>query len=235
MLLWIKDYGPGSNVSLSSFGEVDPVLAGPARKPVVRHRRSRLHGEELSAVLATIRHVLVLFLRVPRSLPHFGQTIGSFAPHLARAIHSAALSASAKRCERIQSAYSFSVASTLFPDKFRSEWLSGFDDVAVIRIVEGLADLLFCFDMKVVRVHRVAKRLLVNLSKPFQKTRIILLLGSSFRQYVVPFHIRRFLVSQRDNPQNLQDCIQTFFDLETFANDRNKHINRYRNPDLALN
>ena len=92
-------------------------------------------------------------------------------PHLARAIHSAALSASAKRCELIQAAYAILVASTLFPDKFRSEWLSGFDDVAEIRIVEGLADLLFCFDMKVVRVHRVAKRLLVNLSKPFQQTR----------------------------------------------------------------
>ena len=101
-------------------------------------------------------------------------------PHLARAIHSAALSASAKMCELIQAAYAILVASTLFPDKFRSEWLSGFDDVAEIRIVEGLADLLFCFDMKVVRVHRVAKRLLVNLSKPFQQTRGILLLDTSF-------------------------------------------------------
>ena len=62
-----------------------------------------------------------------------------------------------------------SVASILIPDKFRPEWLASFDDVAVIRIVEGLADLLFCFDMRVVRVHRVAKRLLVILSKPFQK------------------------------------------------------------------
>ena len=58
------------------------------------------------------------------------------------------------------------MASILIPDKFRSEWLSSFDDVAVIRIVEGLADLLFFFDMRAVRVHRVAKRLLVNLPKP---------------------------------------------------------------------
>ena len=98
--------------------------------------------------------------------------------------------------------YAISVASILIPDKFRSEWLSSFDDVAVIRIVERLADLLFCFDMRVVRVHRVAKRLLVNLSKPFQKTRSILLLDTSFRQHVVSCHIRRFLVSQRDNPHN---------------------------------
>ena len=97
--------------------------------------------------------------------------------------------------------YAISVASILIPDKFRSEWLSSFDDVAVIRIVEGLADLLFCFNMRVVRVHRVAKWLLVNLSKPFQKTRGILLLDTSFRQHVVSCHIRRFLVSQRDNPQ----------------------------------
>ena len=99
--------------------------------------------------------------------------------------------------------YAISVASILIPDKFRSKWLSSFDDVAVIRIVEGLADLLFFFDMRVVRVQRVAKRLLVNLSKPFQKTRGILLLYTSFRQYVVPCHIRRFLVSQRDNPHIL--------------------------------
>ena len=190
----------GSNVSLSPFGEIDPVLAGPARKPVVRHRRSRLHGEELSAVLATIRHVLSFSSGFPVRCLTSDKQLARL-PHLARAIHRAALSASAKRCERIQSAYSISVASTLFPDKFRSEWLSGFDDVAVIRKVEGVADLLFCFDMKVVQFHQVAKRLLVNLSKPFQKTRGILSLRSSFLQHVVPCHIRRFLVSQRDNPK----------------------------------
>ena len=84
----------GSNVSLLPFG---PVLAGPARKPVVRHRGSRLHGKELSAVLATIRHVLSFFLRVPRSLPHFGQTIGSFAPSGPRHSQSCVISL----CEKV--------------------------------------------------------------------------------------------------------------------------------------
>ena len=45
----------------------------------------------------------------------------------------------------------------------------------------------------------------MNLSKPFQKTRGILLLGSSFRQHVVQCHIRRFVVSQRDKPQIICD------------------------------
>ena len=89
----------GSNVSLLPFG---PVLAGPARKPVVRHRGSRLHGKELSAVLATIRHVLSFFSGFPVRCLTSDKRLARL-PHLARAIHRAALSASAKRCERIQS------------------------------------------------------------------------------------------------------------------------------------
>ena len=145
-LLPLLSVSLGSNVLLPPFAEVETVLAGPARKPDVRHRRSRLHGKKLSAVLATIRHV-----RPFRPGSPFAASLRADDWPVAasgRAIHRAAVSASAKRCERIQSAYAISVASSLFPDKFQSEWLSGFDDVAVIRIVEGLADLLFCFDMK---------------------------------------------------------------------------------------
>ena len=79
-LLPFLPVSPESNVSLPPFGKVDPVLARPARKPVVHHRRPRLHGKELSAVLATIRHVLSFSPGFPVPLPHFGQMIGSFAP-----------------------------------------------------------------------------------------------------------------------------------------------------------
>ena len=118
----------GSNVLLPPFAEVETVLAGPARKPDVRHRRSRLHGKELSAVPATIRHVRPFRPGSPFAASlradDWPVAASGRAIHRAsgRAIHRAAVSASAKRCERIQSAYAISVASSLFPNKLRFEW-----------------------------------------------------------------------------------------------------------------